>query len=332
MTTAAQPVAAATHPAPTLSVVICAYTTRRWEDLCASVGSVLGQSIPSAPEVILVIDHCDELFEMSIQRFGPDPRVTVVRNTGMQGLSGARNTGVKTARGDIVGFLDDDATADPGWACALLQHYLDDTVACVGGYAAPVWPPGGRPAWLPPEFDWVVGCSYIGQPTTVATVRNPIGANMSLRRSVVEAAGGFRSEVGRVGTTPVGGEETELCIRIGALDKAHQILLDPDMSVHHRVSPDRVTLGYFVRRCYHEGLSKAVVVSLAAGLAAGHGSLSSESAYVRAVLPAAVLRELGSLTAAGWTRAGVIVLGLFVTTAGYLRARVSRRLTRRARR
>ena len=40
----------------------------------------------------------------------------------------------------------------------------------------------GRPRWFPPEFDWVVGCSYTGLPETVAPVRNLIGAAMSFRR------------------------------------------------------------------------------------------------------------------------------------------------------
>ena len=130
----------------------------------------------------------------------------------------------------------------------------------------------------------------------------------------------------RVGTTPVGGEETELCIRVGAHDATHRILFDPDMAVHHRVSEDRATLRYFLRRCYHEGLSKAVVSELAAQLATGHTALSSEATYVREVLPRAVARELASLRRDGLIRAGLIVAGLLVTTAGYLRATAHRRI------
>ena len=177
---------------------------------------------------------------------------------------------------------------------------------------------------MPEEFDWVVGCSYVGQPTQLARVRNPIGCNMSLRRSVVDVVGGFRSEVGRIGSTPVGGEETELCIRIRANRNSDQILFDPEMRVRHHVSPDRATLRYFMRRCHHEGMSKAIVAELANGSTA----LSSERAYVRHVLPRAVLREGSSMSSDGLARAAVILLGLAVTTAGYARGRVSRRLRR----
>lgn len=307
----------------TLSVVICAYTTRRWSDLCQSMESVLAQS-GSVSELILVVDHCDDLHGLALARYGADARVSVLRNVETRGLSGARNTGVGAATGDIVAFLDDDATAEPGWTTALMRHYDDARVACVGGYAAPVWP-GERPAWMPAEFDWVVGCSYLGQPTQLAPVRNPIGCNMSMRRSVMNVVGGFRSEVGRVGTTPVGGEETELCIRILASAPENLVLYDPEMRVQHHVSLDRTTLRYFVRRCYHEGMSKAIVTELADAAQ----TLSTESAYVRNVLPRGVLRGAASLTGAGMSRALVILVGLTVTSAGYARAKVGRRLQRR---
>lgn len=306
----------------TLSVVICAYTTQRWERLRHAVESVLTGS-EDPVDLILVVDHCDELLDSARHLYSADRRVRVIPNTDVRGLSGARNTGVRAALGDVVAFLDDDAVAQPGWADDLRNHYRDATVAGVGGYASPVWP-GDRPSWMPAEFDWVVGCSYIGQPKRLAQVRNPIGCNMSLRRSVFERVGGFRSEVGRVGATPVGCEETELFIRIRTDDAANQVLFDPDIRVEHHVSQDRTTLRYFVRRCYHEGLSKAVVTELA-GAADG---LSSERSYVSRVLPWAVVRELRSMTLEGAARALAILLGLAATTMGFARAKISRQLAR----
>ena len=308
--------------AESLSVVICAYTTARWVDLCRAAESVLSQDGPT-PEVILVIDHCDELYVRACNRFGTDERVTVQRNTEAPGLSGARNTGVGAAHGDVIAFIDDDANAEAGWTRTLMRHYQDSRVACVGGYAVPIWT-DGRPSWMPEEFDWVVGCSYVGQPTWLAPVRNPIGCNMSMRRSVIDVVGGFRSEVGRIGSTPVGGEETELCIRIRSNRSSNQVLFDPEMRVRHHISPDRGTLRYFVRRCHHEGLSKAIVRELANAPEA----LSSERAYTLRVLPGAVLREISSMSSDGFARAAVMLLGLAVTSAGYVRGRVSRRILR----
>lgn len=271
-------------------------------------------------QLVIVIDHNEDLFALAVARFGADPRITLCRNTGRPGLSDARNTGVAAGTGEIVAFLDDDAAVHPGWSAALLTHYGDPAVIGVGGHAAPVWP-SGRPRWMPAEFDWVVGCSYVGQPQHVTSVRNPLGCNMSLRRSVFGEIGGFRPEVGRVGTVPVGGEETELFLRLRNQRPQHRVLLDPSATVSHHVTADRATPRYFLRRCYHEGLSKAVVTRLAGA----PNSLDSEQSYATRVLPRAVIREVTSPQRGGRRRAAMIVAGLVVTTAGYLRGALSRR-------
>lgn len=307
------------RPAESLSVVVCAYTTERWDDLCRAVESVLAEDAPNL-QVVIVIDHNDDLFARATRRFAGEPRIMLRRNTGTPGLSDARNTGVDAAAGDVVAFLDDDAAVRPGWSAALLRHYDDPRVVGVGGHAAPVWPQG-RPRWMPAEFDWVVGCSYVGQPERLAPVRNPLGCNMSLRRSVFADIGGFRSEVGRVGAVPVGGEETELFLRLRSRRPSDRVLLDPAAGVRHWVSADRATPRYFLSRCYHEGLSKAVVTRLASA----PRSLDSEQSYATRVLPRAVMREAVSPRPGGRRRAAMIVLGLTATTAGYLRGALTRR-------
>ncbi|HEU0257614.1 MAG TPA: glycosyltransferase family 2 protein, partial [Microbacteriaceae bacterium] len=92
------------------SVVICAYTQARWHDMNAAIASALRQ--PETDEVIVVIDHEDDLLRRTRQRW---PHLSVVANTFQRGLSGARNSGVLAASGGVVAFLDDDATAEEGW-------------------------------------------------------------------------------------------------------------------------------------------------------------------------------------------------------------------------
>ena len=304
------------------SVAICAYTMRRWEDLTASVASVVVQLRPG-DECLLVIDHNEELFARATVEFAGNERVRVIANEGTRGLSSARNTAIANSHGAVVAFLDDDAAAGPAWLGEVLAALNHPDVYGVGTAALPRWATGRRPAWFPPEFDWVVGCSYRGLPTERAEVRNVIGAAMAFRREAFDLAGTFSSAVGRVGTTPTGCEETELCIRLRRARPSARITYLPDVSVSHHVTADRLRVSYFLRRCVGEGLSKARVSRLV-GSEAG---LASERAYVRSVLPRAVGRELGRALRghpAGLGTAVLIVAGVCAAGGGYLRGRLAR--------
>jgi GT2 family glycosyltransferase len=271
-------------------------------------------------EVIVVIDHNDRLLTQARAAFVD---AQVVENSHARGLSGARNTGVALARGDVLAFLDDDACAAPDWLERLLAGYSDDGVIGVGGAIQPMWAVA-RPAWFPCEFDWVVGCSYRGLPSTTTPVRNLIGANMSLRRGVFAGVGGFSTEIGRVEKLPAGCEETELCIRARQQWPAAVILYNPAAEVSHHVPAERATWRYFVSRCIGEGRSKAVVARLV-GARAG---LESEREYVRRTLPAGIGHGLGDVVArgdgAGALRAAAIAAGALLTLAGYVAGQLRR--------
>jgi GT2 family glycosyltransferase len=295
-----------------VSVIICAYTEQRWEDLLKAVASLATQH-PHPLEIIVVIDHNPALFRRAQAAL---PQAKVVENLQERGLSGARNSGIAVATGAILAFMDEDAHAAPDWLNHLLAAYTDERVMGVGGAIVPQWD-GGRPAWFPPEFDWVVGCTYRGLPTTAAPVRNLIGCNMSFRRTVIEQVGGFRSGIGRIGALPVGCEETEYCIRAQTINPTGQFIFEPAALVYHRVPVERGRWRYFRRRCYFEGRSKALVTALTG---AGKG-LSAERAYTTRVLPSGVVRGLlDGLTgrdSAGPLRALAIAAGLLTTVAGY---------------
>ena len=298
---------------PSISVVVCAYTLDRWDDLSASIRSVQAQQAPVA-ELLLVADHCPELADRARTAFDG---VRTVSNQERQGLSGARNTGVVTARGEVVAFLDDDAVAEPEWSGQLLDGYRDPRVLGVGGLVLPWWETG-RPAWFPPEFDWVVGCSYRGMAQRRAPVRNFIGANMSFRRGAVLAAGGFRTDLGRVGTRPLGCEETELCLRMAARDPERILLYEPAAVVRHHVPRARTTWAYFRSRCYAEGLSKAAVARHAGS---GPG-LASERTYLRSTLPRALARGLRPGSGTPATTAPAVLAGAGATLLGYAEGRL----------
>jgi GT2 family glycosyltransferase len=296
-----------------VSVIICAFADERLAELRAAIESVRSQTLAPA-QIVVVIDHNPDL-AASLAEACPD--VLVAANAQPRGLSGARNTGVGLATAPIVAFLDDDAVAEPDWLAHLAAPYADPAVAGVGGAILPWWS-NTRPSWFPDEFGWVIGCSYRGLPEAPSEVRNVIGASMSFNRAALLAAGGFRSDLGRVGSRPLGCEETELCIRLRQRWPERRLLYEPRAVVRHRVPASRATWRYFQARCYAEGLSKARVARL---VGRRHG-LASERAYTFRTLPRGLARGLtASLRGdpSGLGRAGAIAAGLALTAAGYAR-------------
>jgi len=295
---------------PDVSVVVAAHTMDRWDDIVAGMDALAHQTVPPL-ETILVVDHNDELLARARDAF-PDVRVLDNRRTG--GASGARNTGIEQARGSVIAFVDDDARPEPDWVEQLLTAYDDQSVVAVGGVAVPVWP-DRRPDHLPPELDWLVGCTYRGQPTVRTDVRNLWGCNMSVRAEVFAQIGAFDEEVGRVGLIPLGNEETELCIRIGQRIPGARVVFEPSAVVHHRVTEARCRWSYLVARSHAEGVSKAAMSRVV-----GQGDATSdERRYATRVLPAGVARELLRLNVRG---AAGIVTCLAVTTWWYVRGRL----------
>jgi glucosyl-dolichyl phosphate glucuronosyltransferase len=302
-----------------VSVIICTYASERWDDLAASVDSVRHQSL-SPYEIIVVVDHNPAMFEKARRSLCP---AVIVENNGEKGTSGARNAGLKVARGRMIAFLDDDAVAGTYWLERLCKWCEQPGVLGAGGKIVPNWLEP-RPGWFPEEFGWVLGYSYTGLPGQAAPVRNLIGSSMVFNRTVFETVGGFRTDIGRVGRKPVGCEETELCIRARQRWPESQFMYEPDALIWHRTPASRATWAYFVARCYSEGLSKAKVT----GFVGAKDGLSSERSYTLRVLPTGFVKSLGQSLGHGehrgqaLARAAAIFTGLACTTAGYLAGKI----------
>ena len=302
-----------------ISIVICAYTEKRWHDLVEAVASVQRQTT-AYREIIVVIDYNPVLFRQAQEQL---TGVVVVENTQTKGLRGARNSGIAHAQGQIIAFLDDDAVAIPDWLRFLCEGYTDERVLGTGGAITPLWAEQ-KPRWFPEEFYWVVGCTYRGMPQEDAIIRNPIGANMSFRREIFDAVGGFERETASVGSLHAGGcEETELCIRAHQVWPQRVFLYHSQANVFHRVPASRTNWHYFWFRCYVEGLAKAAMTQYVGA----KDGLTSEYKYTLQTLPLGVVHGLSDtlrhrdLTGLG--RAGAIITGLLTTMVGYVQGKIA---------
>jgi glycosyltransferase involved in cell wall biosynthesis len=312
------------------SVVVSTYDEKRWGDLVACLDSLTRQT-RSPLETIVVVDHNEDLLRKVRERF---PEVEAIPNQRPRGLAGARNAGIAVAKGDVVAFIDDDARAEPEWLAELEQAFDAGEVVGAGGGLIPLWA-DGEARWMPREFYWVIGCSYAGLPADGGPVRNPIGANMAVRKDVLEEVDGFREggeagaprELRARGVVRAAGnvpDDTDLAIRVNQVRPDAVWLYRPSAEVLHGVTAERTTFGYFVRRCYEEGVGKA---SLSA-LVGSEAGLASERRHAAVAIPRGVARELRNLLRgepAAAARIVAMAVGLAVTAGGFAWTRFRQR-------
>ena len=290
---------------PTVSVIIPTYTQARWDWLRACVASAKAQTVP-ALEIIVVVDHNPELLE-EITRELPDV-------IGGRGVSGARNSGVKASRGEVAAFLDDDAIASEDWLETLLRHIVKPGVVGVGCYSDGLWE-DPCPSWFPGEFSWTIGVSYFGLPKAPTAVRNVWTCAMLVKRSAFEVVDGFREDFGKIGNRSLP-EDTDLCLRIAAVQENAVWMYDPAKVMKHRVPAGRATFGYLLSRCFLQGWGKAAM----ARMDGFDESTSSERSYAMRTLPAGFRRGLGDTLhgdPSGLARSGAITAAFSMAVAGY---------------
>jgi glycosyltransferase involved in cell wall biosynthesis len=307
---------------PAVSIIIPTYSLGRWDWLVETIASCRAQAVP-ALEIIVVVDHNEELLG-KLSREVPD--VVAVPNIGERGVSGARNSGVKASRGEVVGFVDDDAVVAPEWLDTLLRHIVEPGVVGVGCYSDGLWE-NPRPAWFPGEFGWAIGISYEGLPDRPTAVRNVWTCATLVRRSAFEMVDGFREDFGKIGNRSMP-EDTDLCLRIAAVHENAVWMWDPARVMKHRVPADRATFGYLLSRCFLQGWGKAAM----ARMDGFEESTSSERSYAMRTLPAGFRRGLGDALhgdPSGLARSGAITAAFSMAVAGYFWYQVQSVCTRK---
>lgn len=292
-----------------VGVVVCTHTIERLPLLVALLDSIAaGALVPD--ETVIVVDRNPDLLDDLSGRSWPLP-VRVLASPGA-GLAAARNAGWRALTTELVAFIDDDGIASPSWLEELVVAADAHEADVVGGRIDPRWT-AGEPHWYSPLLGWVVGCTYEGMPTEPARVRNVIGCNMLFRRGLLDRLGGFDPTLGRSGRGLAGCEETELCIRANAAGAS--VLLIPGAPVEQVLPSERATWSHAIRRGWHEGRSKRMLVAL-------HGPvLGTESRYARALLAAAargLLRAAIRHSRRDLERAIGLVAVFAATTASYL--------------
>lgn len=259
-----------------LSIIFCTYNREKY--LYNALKSIANQDIPWQDYEILLIDNnsTDRTKEIC-QQFQLDyleANFKYFLETN-QGLSYARNRGVKESNGEILVFVDDDATVLQEYLKSIDQFFADypDASAC-GGPIIPVYEIE-KPSWLSPYTEQLLGGAlYEGKEIKPFTNgKFPGGGNSAFKREVFEKYGLFNVELGRKGTGLIGAEEKDLYDRLTKGGEIFYYL--PQMGIYHYIPEKKLSSSHFKELTYSIGKSEKIRTK-AISSSAYSGRLASE--------------------------------------------------------
>jgi len=246
-----------------LSVVLA--TWNRAHLLVDTLGALAAQEVPRGLpwELVVVDNNSTDATAQVVDEFAAAAAMPVRRVfEPEQGLSSARNRGVREARGVIVAFCDDDVLPASDWVAAIPAAMDRWNADGVGGRILPRFEgPAPPPAWLTENrrlmrqlalMDWdesgLLALPFEPNPQVW-------GANMAFRREVFDRVGEFDPRRGPSGRRLFRGDEVDLIER--ALALGMRIAYDASLTVYHRIGPDRMRKAYFRRLAFDDGVGEA---------------------------------------------------------------------------
>jgi glycosyltransferase involved in cell wall biosynthesis len=177
-----------------MSIAVVIPTRDRPTHLAACLTALRTELLPG--DELLVVDSASAV---PVRCDAPVHRVSV------PGASRARNAGWHATAASVVVFVDDDVQVATGWRSALTDALIGVDLVC-GRVAVPPWQVGTeRPVAVTPDVP--------EQLLHAGSTLRGVSANLAVRRSALEATGGFDERLGP-GTWSRAGEDLELLDRL----------------------------------------------------------------------------------------------------------------------
>ncbi len=178
------------------------------------------------------------------------------------GLHVGRHKGLKEAKTDIIVYADDDIETFPTWLEGIAEAFEDKDVMLVGGKTLPKFeaePPDWiMKMWLQahPEGNVLFSLSILDFGDSIKEI-NPyfvFGCNFSIRKSVILEASGFHPDAMPQVFIKYRGDGESYVWRY-IMENGLKTLYCPKALIFHHVPKERMTLKYFYRRAYIQGIS-----------------------------------------------------------------------------
>lgn len=289
-----------------ISVVI---PTRNRADLLApALASLLKQDLAPSRFEVLVIDNgsTDDTQQVIDQYKGQLANLSGIYAP-EPGLHTGRHAGMKAAKGDILVFADDDIEALPIWLSSIDAAFQDPQVAMVGGNNYPLFlqtPPDWlNRMWHRPTFRGYKSITSLSvieftQPPREMSPYQVWGCNFAIRKEVLLQAGGFHPDGMPKELIRFRGDgETHVSKHVAESDL--KCVFHPGASVHHKVTPARMTHAYFRQRGFNQGVSDSYTQLRQQDLS----STSAKRPFIKRALGFAVRKALNLLDSAETRRA-----------------------------
>jgi glucosyl-dolichyl phosphate glucuronosyltransferase len=239
-----------------ISVIIA--TRDRAQLLETTLDAILRQQCPGHSFEIVVVDNAsvDDTAAVVHSVAGRASVPVVYLEETKPGKSHALNAAITRARGELLVFTDDDVLPSPGWLAAYVAAFGETGADFGAGRIAPLWE-APTPRWMSPALYGVLAIPDGGDRRLrlgkgINEQIMPIGANMAVRRHVLDRVGGWNPDLGKLEGTLRTGEDHEFALKM--MRAGFTGVYEPSALVQHRVPAERLRLAYFHRWFHDNGV------------------------------------------------------------------------------
>lgn len=240
------------------SFIVCTYN--RAKDLAKCLESICLQNYENSNFELLVVNNnsTDETTNI-IESYKKNYRNINVKNINenTQGISFARNTGVRNAHGEFIIFIDDDETIDNEYLINLslnLEKYPHTKLCC--GAVIPVYE-SEKPKWMSPFTERLIGGAFFINENKAKKLKPknyPGTGHTVASKELFDKYGYYNTLLGRKGKKLLGAEDKDMVFRW--IENGIDCWFFPNIPVYHHIGKEKLSNSYFDNITYSIGVSE----------------------------------------------------------------------------